>query len=202
ATVLLVVAACLAVFGLWVNASLAILNQRLYNPADVHSRVGMLGFQYDVDKVFGGTPRQAPFVPALPDPPARAGTTAVVGNCASVYWSDGRAWRPVEGSNAGGWFRFRTHPGPAAATAWQPVVSWGTPAKHDVVGLRRFGDGYHVGLGLQQPNGGLMWFDTGVPIPASSVPFDLAVHVDQSLRDVSATADGKFAADYPRVQEM
>src|SRR5262249_52896576 len=98
--------------------------------------------------------------------------------------------------------RFRTHPGPAAATGWQPVVSWGTPAKHDVVGLRRFANGYHVGLGLQQPNGGLMWFDTGVPIPASSVPFDLAVHVDQALRDVSATADGKFAADYPRVQEM
>jgi hypothetical protein len=83
ATVLLIVAACLAVFGLWVNASLAVLNQRLYNPADVHSRVGMLGFQYGIDDALGGAPRQAHFVGALPGHPAGAGTTVVVGDCAS-----------------------------------------------------------------------------------------------------------------------
>ena len=156
ASVLLIVVAVLALFGVWANTSLAVMYQRLYNPHRDAERAGMLGLQYDIDELLGGSPRSVRFVSELPDRPVGAGTTVVVGDCAAVYWSDGRHWRPVEGAPAGGWFRFRAETESQRGEEWQPVVSWGPAGREYVVGLRRHGD--HVYVGMSRPTAsGVKW---------------------------------------------
>ncbi len=54
---LLVLFAIVGVFQVWVNGSLAVLFQRLYNPSDTTLRAGMLGTQYDIDRLLGGGSR-------------------------------------------------------------------------------------------------------------------------------------------------
>jgi hypothetical protein len=193
-TIALGAVAVAAVFGLWVNGSLAFLYQRLYNPHTEAARAGMLGVQYDVDEVVGGGPRSVTFVETLPPDAAGPGTSAVVGDCAALYWSDGREWFGVEGTPAGGWFRFRARAEELPVGGWMPVVSWGIQGNEDVVGLRRRGDLVHVAYGRPTRRGALQWHQSTDPL---TVPdgqrFTLTVHVDQPRASVSAAIDGRSA---------
>jgi len=123
AAVVLVATAVLAGFGIWANLSLTIAYQRLFNPSEPAVRASMLAFQYDLDGHVPGHPHQLVRVDVLPRAAASAGTTAVVGRCDSVYWSDGRQWLPVEGTPAGGWHRYRARI--AATGRPTPILTWG-----------------------------------------------------------------------------
>jgi hypothetical protein len=193
ATVLLSVVAVAAVFGVWVNGSLSILYQRLYNPYRESARAGMLGVQYDVDALLGGSPRSVAFVDSLPEEPLGVGTTAVVGSCAALYWSDGRGWNAVEGTRAGGWFRFRAQPRATDRGDWYPVLSWGPRRAEEVVGLRLRGELVHLALGHPREQK-TQWLETSAPVP---LPRDgeviIDVHVDKPLNAVRARVDGRSA---------
>jgi len=72
---LLVGVAVLATFGVWVNSSLTLVYQRLYNPQPSSMRVDMLRFQYDVASAMGaGAPQVALADGRSPGSPAPAGT--------------------------------------------------------------------------------------------------------------------------------
>lgn len=201
ASVLLALAALLAVFGLWTNTSLAFMYQRLYSPHWDAQRAGMLGLQYDIDGWFGGAPRDARFVSDLPERPVSAGTTVVVGDCAAVYWSDGRHWRPVEGAPAGGWFRFRVEPARDVGADWQPLVAWGPAGRENVVGLRRRGD--RVDFGLAQPTAsGIHWFRSRQLLRVPRPEFVVEMHVDRPLRDILVTVDDHFAGGFGNVRGL
>jgi hypothetical protein len=204
ASAVLVAAALLAVFGLWANFSLALVYQRLYNPAPylASDRSGLLGLQYDIDGWLGGAPRAARFVDALPKDPARAGTTVVVGDCASVYWSDGGAWRAIQGRPAGGWFRLRVTPADGTRRTWQPVVAWGPRGRQNVIGIKRVGDDVHLGLGRPGSRTKPRWYESSFPITVSGRGFDVQVHVDQPLDEVHGTVNGESALELGNVRRM
>jgi hypothetical protein len=143
-----VLLAVLAAFGVWVNVSLSLVYQRLYNPHADSMRVGMLRFQYDLADTMGlRAPQVDRAAGSGPGPPAPAGTTRIVGRCDALYWSDGEQWALVEGSPAAGVRRFRLAPPPADG-AWHPVVSWGGAATTWAVAARRHGDDVQFARGI------------------------------------------------------
>jgi len=171
--------------------------QRLYNPAAylASQRVAMLGWQYEIDELLGGQPRATRFVQALPEDPARAGTTAIVGECAGLFWSDGNTWRAVQGGPKGGWFRLHVTPAERARGDWQPVVAWGPPGRQDAVGVKRTGDLVHVALGRPGTERKPRWYQITAPVRVRSAGFNLDVHVDHVREQVRASVNGESALD-------
>ena len=150
-TAILVGIGVLSAFGIWANGSLAFLYQRLYNPFPESNRAGTLGFQYRIDRAISSGTNQLQRVTAVARRPAPAGTTAIVGDCAALYWSDGRTWRLVEGAPGGGVFRIEASVPPAAPRLWRPLIAWGAPGAQDVIGVRRTGASVQVSLAVYQP---------------------------------------------------
>lgn len=183
ATGLLAATAVLAVFGIWANLSLSILYQRLYNPTEPGIRQAMLAFQYDVDRRMPGHPHRLQRADRLPREVADADTTLIVGDCAAVYWSDGRSWVPIEGTPAGGWYRFTVAPG--AAREAEPILVWPDRA----VTVRRSGDRVHVALEQD-----------GRPTAEASAAvgdgrFRLEVRADRSRDHLQINTDGLVILD-------
>lgn len=183
----LAVTAVLAGFGIWANLSLTITYQRLLNPSEPAVRASMIAFQYEVDAHVPGHPHQLVRVRQLPHDVAAAGTTAIVGRCRSVYWSDGRQWMPVEGTPAGGWYRYRarlrSHRLPV------PVLTW-AGGEMALTAVRQRDDTVFT---LTRP---------GRPPLSGSVrlsraPFDLGVHVDRRLGHVQVQVGSDTILDAP-----
>lgn len=105
--------ALLAVAGVWINLSHALIFQRLYSPNVKDDLVReFLDTRYDVGQRLGlDPPIPVMVVDALPLDVPR-GQIAIVGDCAGMYLSDGldlnavkfTPWNPVERSEAGGRF--------------------------------------------------------------------------------------------------
>jgi hypothetical protein len=186
---LLVVTAVLAVFGVWANLSLTVLYQRLYNPTEPAMRQAMLSFQYDVDRRTPGHPHRLLRADRLPRAVAEADTTVIVGDCAAVYWSDGRSWIPVEGTPAGGWYRFTVAPDAADASP-AAILSW-TDRKLTV---RRAGDRVHVAL---DENGQMVAQGSAV---VGSGRFPLEVRADRYRDHLQVGTDGLVIMDVPDVE--
>ncbi len=162
-TALLVGLATLALVGVWINLSLALWFQRLDSPHPESLRAEFITTQYRISADLGtGTPMTA-FVTELPSTPARSGTTAVVGECAGIYWSDGDHWRVVAGTPAGGVFTLVADQPPVDAATWLPIAAWSTPNGPDVLALRRDRDGFHVSRSFRNPDGSLQFPDRDPP---------------------------------------
>ncbi len=107
-------------FSVWCNVGLGVMYGRLLD-GDVadHDRAAFVGFQYALNESLGlGRPRieHGDRVPA----PVRD-TVFVQGDCAALYWSDGRTWTTLEGGEVAGRFRLRVR-FPDRPTGWQPLV--------------------------------------------------------------------------------
>jgi hypothetical protein len=94
-----------AVWSCWTIFGLALINQREYNGFQSPAvRAGFFGFQLDVNESLGlGPPtfQRGQRLPLVPGPEIRRtnaphGKLFVVGDCAGLYISDGRAWEPIE----------------------------------------------------------------------------------------------------------
>jgi hypothetical protein len=194
-TVAFVALGVLAAWGVWVNFSLGVLYQRLYNPPLYTWRAPMLGFQHHVDDLVGGRPRDVVRSDTLPDEPARADTAHVIGDCDAVYWSSGDRWWAVEGRPAGGWFRLRG--AVPSRSGWQPLVSVGRGAGQQVVGVRRVGSRIQVGLGLPHTDGRLGWIPS-VPVKAGAGDV-VVVHVDRPLRELTVLVGDTLVTNLDRV---
>ena len=154
--VALVVVAVLAAFGVWVNFSLGLVNQRLYAPSSPSVQASMLGFQYRLSDALGtGTPDLV-LSARLPARAGAAGTTWIVRDCDGMYWSDGRTWVPVQGRPSGGWVRIGADFSGIGAD-WSPLVGFGPAGRQDVVGVFNDFGRYRFGLGQPGPAGKLVW---------------------------------------------
>ena len=190
----IVVAAVLAVFGIWVNGGLAMLYARLYAPEHDTDRLALLEVQHSLEV---GGPYAVGHSEALPHHPSRAGTTWIVGDCNSMYWSDGRSWSPVQGTAAGGWFRLVVPPA-YLSTDWQPLVTDGTAGTGVAVGIRANRGGasagtVEVGLGRIGPGGVITWPTSTNPVPLARGNHQVNVLLDHALRYVRTTVDGTNA---------
>ncbi len=180
----------LAAFGVWANAGLAVVYARLYGPQHDSDRLGMLQLQRDLDV---GGPYSLGRSATLPAHPSAGGTTWVVGDCDSMYWSDGTNWFPVEGTPGGGWFRLRVR-GADLAPGWQPLVTDGARGGGVAVGIRPRPHGEaDVGLGAVQNDGTVLW-----PTNPNVVAFGPGSHridvlLDEPLRYTWVTVDGTNA---------
>ncbi len=144
----------LLAFGVWANGSLAYVYGRLYNPYPETLRAGTIGVQYAVDRTVGDGTNQLLLSPTLPRRVAQADTTAIVGACDAMFWSDGRSWHLVQGTPRQGVFRIRADLPPADG-AWHPMVTWGPPGTETVLGAHRVGNRIQVGRSFRQPDGTL-----------------------------------------------
>ena len=143
-TGVLVVVGVLVVASIWINGSLALWFQRLDSPYPDALRADFVTTQYEVSDALGtGTP-QADFVTRLPARPPASGTTAVVGDYAGIYWSDGDHWRVMGGTPAGGIFRLHAALPPIAPDTWRPLLAWPSAAGPDILAVRRDRAGLHV----------------------------------------------------------
>ena len=179
----LVLVAVLAVFGVWVNFSLGLLNQRLYGTTDTSRQAAMLDFQYRVSHSLGLGAPDLVVSPRLPSRVAPAGTTWIVGDCRALYWSDGRTWIPVEGTPATGWVRLRADFS-RVGTDWAPLAGFGRPGRQDVVGVLADPGGLRFGLGHPDASGRLTWTAgfASVRLPPGLNPVQITVdRVNDSL---------------------
>jgi hypothetical protein len=129
---------------------------------------------------------------SLPATPSRSGTTWIVGDCDSMYWSDGRDWNAVQGSAAGGWFRLRVRSS-TVSTDWKPMVSDGRAGTGIAVGIRRSSPGARtvdVGLGVVSPDGTLVWPQHPAHVPFARGGNRVNVVLDHALPLVRVTVDG------------
>ncbi len=184
------VVAVLAVFGIWVNGGLGLIYARLYMPQHDTDRLAMLEVQHALDV---GGPHSVGRSATLPTKPAAGGTTWIVGDCDSMYWSDGTRWYPVQGTEAGGWFRLAVRPADLVA-GWQSLVADGTPGNGTAVGVRPVGRGstaeIDVGLGVMMPDGTIAWPERATRLPFGPGEHRFDVILDDALRFVRVTVDG------------
>jgi len=201
-TAALAALAVLGAFQIWVNGSLALLYQRLYNPHEPTLRAGMLGTQYDVDGVLGGGRRDTTFPARLPRP-ATAGTSAVLGDCDALYWSDGRAWHLVQGTPAGGVFDLRGGMPPADGVR-HPLLAWTRPDGTDAITVRRTDPRhYRVERVHVTPDGAVQpAADSGRRRVAGHGPFDFEVRSLAPVRSVGVRVDRNGAIGQEGVTDL
>ena len=196
ATVGLGATAVLAVFGVWTNFSLALEYQRLYMPSKPAARSGMLSWQYALDGRLGGAPRAARFVSVLPATPASPGTTAVVGQCRALYWSDGQYWWAVEGTPASGWFRLRVHVPSDLPASWQPLLGLGPAGRQLVVGVHRAAGGAELGLGQVGTDGALHFLPSGTILDRPGT-YDVDAVIGGPQQRAALSVDDTVVLDIP-----
>ncbi len=115
-----------AAWSCWVTFGLTLLQQRDFGPlVSTETRARFINFQLGVHETIpGGAPSGVLRQAGLPlPPPARANTLLVVGDCAGLYWSDGRFWHPVEETAETGTFDARITFASAPANTLVPVLS-------------------------------------------------------------------------------
>jgi hypothetical protein len=191
----LVVAAVLAVFGVWVNTSLALEYQRLADPLTLQQRTEAVRLQYGVDRRLGGRPRDVSFLPDLPERAGPAFTSAVVGSCDAMYWSDGQAWWEIEGQPAAGVVALRVTFPRRLGDAWQPLLVTGNGDL--AVGVKGAGDTVQFGLGLIGTDHALHWVPGLGATPARSTGVDVDIVVSRPRRDITVVMGGENVLDIP-----
>lgn len=202
-TALLALVGVLAVTSLWINGSLAIVYQRLYNPVSESQRAGMLGLQYDIDRALGSGTHELELVTTLPSHPAPAGTTAIVGRCAALYWSDGKRWFIVEGSPSGGVVTLRAALPEPTDPAWRPLISWSGPNGSDVVALQRHGRFLKVSRSVRLPDGSLAFNQYSPRFRFGPGRFHtIEIVVSAPLHNLRVRIDGEDALFLPRVHDL
>ena len=202
-TALLALVGVLAIASLWINGSLAVVYQRLYNPLSETQRAGMLGLQYDIDRALGSGTHELEQVDTLPSQPAPAGTTAIVGKCAALYWSDGKEWFIVEGSPSGGVVRIRAALPEPTDTAWQPLISWTGANGPDVVALRREGRYLKVSRSVRLPDGSLEFNPYFPRFRFGPSRFHtIEIVTSQPLQRLRVRVDGEDVLFLPKVKDL
>jgi hypothetical protein len=145
--------AVLALTGVWVNLSLGLVYQRLYNPHPDSLRTSMLRFQYGLaHTLHAGAPQVDVASGHDPGSPAPAGTLRIVGGCDALYWSDGDEWQLIEAGPRGGVERLRLAPPPDDGD-WHPVESWGGATTTWAIGARRDGADVRLARGIAGTDG-------------------------------------------------
>jgi hypothetical protein len=136
------VLAVLAVWSCWAMGGLTLLYQRAYAPLVTRvSRAQFIDFQMTVHELVpGGTPSRVGHGTRLPARPGPPNSLFVVGDCAGLYWSDGRAWLALEATPPTGLSRVRVVFGPAPSGTLQPVLTVTHGRRSSIIWVRRLSD--------------------------------------------------------------
>ena len=196
ATAIVVVGAGLALFSVWANFSLALLYQRADSPFPLNSeRAAFVRFQHAIDeKLPGGSGFDVERGDSLPEKAAAVGTLFVLGDCAGVYWSDGRSWLPIEQTHASGRYPIRVTLHDAPPGTRETVLRAGPPDQEDVLALEHLRDG-EVRFVFASPRLGDEQVGDPVPVDRGR-PVELLLLYDPVLHSVEVTLDGKFGEGF------
>lgn len=130
----------LALFGVWANVGLALVYQRELRPSvPISMRDQFVSFQQRLDaSLFGGRRLEVTQVAALPRP-GPPGALAIVGDCVTLYQSDGNEWQAVERSEGAGHFRLRVVFPARFPKGYWPVLVNGTRGAGDFLAVHSLG---------------------------------------------------------------
>jgi hypothetical protein len=93
----------LALFGVWTNVALSLINQRVINPSSMEQQKQFVAFQERLNTdLFGDHPSDVVRSPKRLPPPGLPSSLVILGNCAGLYQSSGMAWEPIEQSKSTG----------------------------------------------------------------------------------------------------
>jgi hypothetical protein len=192
AAIMATVGLALVVWSVAMNAALAIDYGRHGSP-DVRPdlRAAYITTQLDAP---GGS-----FAVAVGDTlPAEVGrdrSLFVLGDCDALYQSDGRAWQPVERSEAAGHFDLRVTV-PDAATGIEPLIGSGTPGDANLLAIEYLDDDRVRFLSAWDYDGGGVEESLAVELGAGS--HDLDVVLDPNINEVAVSAGDEllFRAPY------
>jgi hypothetical protein len=187
--------AALALFGILVNVTLAVVYQRQLRPSvPVVMRAGFVDLQQRIDADLFGGDRPEVTQRSVLGPPEAPGALVIVGRCLALYQSNGSAWGAVERSEAVGHYRFSvTFPARAAGSRW-PILVNGTRAHADYLAVQPVGSGRirfeYLFQGYHQT-----WVDgpTVSVVPGERYVVDAVF--DPRLPEVTAHLDGSSVLD-------
>jgi hypothetical protein len=95
--------AVLALFGLWTNMALSLINQRVINPSSMEQQKQFVVLEERLNNdLFGDHPSDVVRSPKRLPPPGLPASLVILGNCAGLYQSSGMAWEPIEQSESTG----------------------------------------------------------------------------------------------------
>jgi hypothetical protein len=137
----LVVAAMLATWSVAATLGVGIQYQRMYGPIlTLETRQSFVGTQLDVHDAFGGGAVSHVSRGATLPPVAPAGEFFVVGDCDGLYWSDGRAWRPIDETPLTGRHRLRVRLPDVPPGTVEPLLMSGTGKNASILRVRTLRD--------------------------------------------------------------
>ena len=193
--VLAVILSVLAAFEMATMLSLTYFYQREVGPAiTIADRASTVALQQRIDHALvGDSPPNVTFTSRLPKVGAPL-DLAVIGDCASVWQSDGTSWQPVELGTAGGALRLRVRFGQRGLGRRQPLVVTGGRSPQDVVAVTWVGsDRYRfsyrfAGTGFT-PTAGAWYTEAPVAI-APGAPHLVGVDLVPGVGQVTVNVDG------------
>lgn len=192
-TAALVVVAVLAVGGVWVNGSLSLLYQRLYNPQPDTLRAGMIGFQSDATRALGGSGAgDLTRVGHDLGRPAAADTSRIIGNCDAMYWSDGFVWHLVEGAPRGGVVLLHATR-PPADHRWHPLVAWSSQGADTVIVARVVGSTFRIARAQRRTGEPATVTPNTIVLDVGHGRHDIEVVMVRALDLLRVRVDGKDA---------
>ena len=164
-------AAVLTLAGIAVNGSAGLVTQRLLGPETPEAdRAGFVGFQDDVDRLFGRSPGGTEFGEELPAEPSTPGDLFVLGDCDGLYVAGNGLWLPVERTQRSGVRSFDVRLPPSGRG---PLVALGSGPQRVAVVLEENGGelllrvgGSTVGRGALPPT------DSGDTVRRMTISFD------------------------------
>lgn len=132
----------LAAWSVWANAAITLWEARAYNEfVSMGTRASLIDFQLAVhEQIPGGVPSRVEHRPGLPLPhPGRPNSLLVVGDCAGLYWSNGRSWYAVEETAVTGRLDLTVRFPAAPAGTREPLVTATTGRGSSTLWVRQVG---------------------------------------------------------------
>ncbi len=191
-----IVIALLGLFGIWANLGLGLTYQRLVVATVPATTASFISFQEKVDSfLFGDPPTGVEFGSHLPDA-GPINTLFVLNRCEGLYYSDGRSWNGLEGTNATDHFRVRlTFPDMVGIR--RPLLTTGTPGSENILAVHFLGRS-RVAFSYLFEGYGQPWYDgpTITVVPRRSYVVDAVI--DPRVAETSVLLDGtkEFGLDH------
>ena len=174
----------LALFGVWTNVALSLLNQRVINPSSMEQQKQFVVFEERLNTdLFGDHPSDVARSPKQLPAPGLPGSLVILGNCAGLYQSSGLAWEPIEQSQSTGSYNLQvTLPYSWRDDEYWPLLVNAKGRQADVVTMHPIGRDRVEFAYLLQLSTGRYWYTSPPEAMKPGHSYKLTAVLDPDVR--------------------